>query len=131
MTFEDSETKTEDEETEETAADQLQQLVHTFCQGAMVGFVADTADDELYMSYANIMAKSCGEEEEEGEEEEGAEAPSLQEQEVERMRLLFLQVLNTTCTVHMTISMERASIGQCQGLTIDAIYMYYFLSFGV
>ena len=117
MTFEDSETKTEDEETEEATADQLQQLVHTFIQGAMVESSADTADDELYMSYANIMAKSCGEEEEEGEEEEGAEAPSLQEQEVERMRLLFLQVLNTTCTVHMTISMERASIGQCQGLT--------------
>ena len=93
MTFEDSETKTEDEETEEATADQLQQLVHTFIQGAMVESSADTADDELYMSYANIMAKSCGEEEEEGDdEEEGAEAPSLQEQEIEKMRLLFNQV---------------------------------------
>ena len=93
MTFEDSETKTEDEETEEATADQLQQLVHTFCQGAMVADgSAGTPDDELYMSYANIMAKSCGEEEEEGEEEEGAEAPSLQEQEIEKMRLLFNQV---------------------------------------
>ena len=94
MTFEDSETKTEDEDAEEATADQLQQLVHTFCQGAMVERSADAADDELYMSYANIMAKSCGEEEEEGgdEEEEGAEAPSLQEQEIEKMRLLFNQV---------------------------------------
>lgn len=28
-------------------------------------------EDPLYMSYAEIIAKSCGEEEEEGEEEEG------------------------------------------------------------
>ena len=92
MTFEDSETKTEGEEAEEATADQLQQLVHTFCQGAMVERSADTPDDELYMSYANIMAKSCGEEEEEGgDEEEGAEAPTLAEQEIENMRLLFNQ----------------------------------------
>ena len=36
------------------------------------------------MSYANIMAKSCGEEEEEGGDEEEGEPPSLQEQEIEK-----------------------------------------------
>ena len=59
MTFEDSETKTEEEEADEAAADQLQQLVHTFCQGAMVERSADAADDDLYMSYANIMARQA------------------------------------------------------------------------
>ena len=44
------------------------------------------------MSYANIMAKSCGEEEEEGGDEEEGEPPSLQEQEIEKMKLLFNQV---------------------------------------
>ena len=45
------------------------------------------------MSYANIMARSCGEEEEEGgDEEEEGEPPSLQEQEIEKMKLLFNQV---------------------------------------
>ncbi len=44
------------------------------------------------MSYANIMARSCGEEEEEGGDEEEGEPPSLQEQEIEKMKLLFNQV---------------------------------------
>ena len=83
MTFEDSETKTEEEEADEAAADQLQQLVHTFCQGAMVERSADAADDDLYMSYANIMARSCGEEEEEGEEEEGEDEDDEEEGEDE------------------------------------------------
>lgn len=30
-------------------------------------------EDALYMSYAEILAKSCGEEEEEGGDEEGGE----------------------------------------------------------
>lgn len=40
-------------------------------------------EDPLYMSYAQIVAKSCGEEEEEGGDEEGGEeeggesAPSI------------------------------------------------------
>ena len=42
-------------------------------------------DDPLCMAYADIMAKSCG-----GGEEEG-EGPTLQEQEIEKMRLEFNQ----------------------------------------
>lgn len=37
------------------------------------------------------MGKSCGEEEEEGGDEEEGEPPSLQEQEIEKMKLLFNQ----------------------------------------
>lgn len=33
-------------------------------------------EDALYMSYAQIVAKSCGEEEEEGGDEEGGEEES-------------------------------------------------------
>ena len=90
QTFEDSEAKKGEEEEEAAAADQLTQLMHTFCQGALVERTEDSPDDELYLSYALVMAKSCGEEEEEEEEEEG-EGPSLQEQEIEKMRLLFNQ----------------------------------------
>lgn len=34
-------------------------------------------EDPLYMSYAVVMAKSCGEEEEEGGDEEEGEGPSI------------------------------------------------------
>ena len=49
-------------------------------------------DDPLCMAYADIMAKSCGGGEEEGgDEEEEGEGPTLQEQEIEKMRLEFNQ----------------------------------------
>lgn len=44
----------------------------TFCRGAMTERSGALQEDTLYMSYASIIAKSCGEEEEEGgDEEEG------------------------------------------------------------
>ncbi len=49
--------KKEDEDEESTEADQLNQLIHTFCQGAIMERTGDAGDDELYMSYADIMAK--------------------------------------------------------------------------
>ena len=66
-------------------------MIHTFCQGALIERNEDSPDDDLYLSYADILARSCGEEEEEGDDEEEGEAPSLQEQEIEKMRLLFNQ----------------------------------------
>lgn len=70
QSFEDSELK-KDEEEEEGKPDPLTQLVTTFCRGAMTERSGALQEDPLYMSYAEIIAKSCGEEEEEGEEEEG------------------------------------------------------------
>ena len=71
--------KKDEEEGESESADQLSQLIHTFCQGAIMERTGDMPDDDLYMSYADIMARSCGEEEEEGgDEEEEGEPPSLQ-----------------------------------------------------
>lgn len=51
----------------------MTQLVTTFCRGAMTERSGALQEDSLYMSYAEIISKSCGEEEEEGEEEGGGE----------------------------------------------------------
>lgn len=75
QSFEDAELKKSDVEAEgEGKPDPLTQLVTTFCRGAMTERSGALQEDPLYMSYAHIIAKSCGEEEEEGgeEEEEGA-----------------------------------------------------------
>lgn len=82
--------KKDEDVSENGIADQIDQLIHTFCQGAIMERTGEMPEDELYMSYAEIMAKSCGEEEEE-EEEDCGEPLSLQEQEIEKMRLLFNQ----------------------------------------
>lgn len=71
QSFEDSELKKQDGVEEEGKTDPLTQLVTTFCRGAMTERSGALQEDPLYMSYAEIIAKSCGEEEEEGEEEEG------------------------------------------------------------
>lgn len=74
QSFEDSELKKKDGEEEEGKPDPLTQLITTFCRGAMTERSGALQEDPLYMSYAEIIAKSCGEEEEEGEEEESGEA---------------------------------------------------------
>ena len=82
MTFEEAEMKKSEAEEEAPAADQLTQLIHMFSQSAIMERAGELPDDDLYMAYADIMAKSCGGGEEEGgEEEEEGEGPSLQEQD--------------------------------------------------
>lgn len=71
QSFEDAELKKQDPVEDEGKPDPLTQLVTTFCRGAMTERSGALQEDPLYMSYAEIIAKSCGEEEEEGEEEEG------------------------------------------------------------
>lgn len=77
QTFEESEKSKKDEEVADSKPDPLTQLVTTFCRGAMTERSGALQEDLLYMSYAQIAAKSCGEEEEEGGEDgeggEGAE----------------------------------------------------------
>lgn len=73
QSFEDAEKKKKEEEEEENKPDPLTQLVTTFCRGAMTERSGALQEDALYMSYAQIAARSCGEEEEEGGEEEGGE----------------------------------------------------------
>lgn len=75
QSFEDAEKKKKEDEGEEGKSDPLTQLVTTFCRGAMTERSGALQEDPLYMSYAQIAAKSCGEEEEDeggGEGEEGA-----------------------------------------------------------
>nr|AXA98483.1 Ryanodine receptor [Sesamia inferens] len=102
QSFEDAELKKSDVVEEGEKPDPLTQLVTTFCRGAMTERSGALQEDPLYMSYAHIIAKSCGEEEEEGggEEEEGGggepEAEeegraSIHEQEMEKQKLLFHQ----------------------------------------
>lgn len=58
----------------------------------MMQTAKESEEDELYLAYADIMARSCGaEDEEEGDGDEGGEGTSLQEQEIEKMKLLFNQ----------------------------------------
>ena len=59
QTFEDSEAKKGEEDESEEAADQLAQLVHTFCQGALTERNEETKDDDLYLSYADILARQA------------------------------------------------------------------------
>uniref|UniRef100_A0A6P7G955 Ryanodine receptor-like n=1 Tax=Diabrotica virgifera virgifera TaxID=50390 RepID=A0A6P7G955_DIAVI len=73
LSFEDAELKKKDAAVEDNKPDPLTQLVTTFCRGAMTERSGALQEDPLYMSFAEIIAKSCGEEEEEGEEEEGGE----------------------------------------------------------
>lgn len=67
QSFEDAEKSKKDEEEGESKPDPLTQLVTTFCRGAMTERSGALQEDPLYMSYAEIAAKSCGEEEEEEE----------------------------------------------------------------
>ncbi|XP_043641241.1 ryanodine receptor isoform X17 [Drosophila teissieri] len=97
QTFEDSEKSKKEGEETDSKPDPLTQLVTTFCRGAMTERSGALQEDLLYMSYAQIAAKSTGKEEEEGGDEEGGEGgeegegTSIHEQEMEKQKLLFHQ----------------------------------------
>ena len=57
QSFEDAELKKCDEVKEEGKPDPLNQLVTTFCRGAMTERSGALQEDPLYMSYAEIAAK--------------------------------------------------------------------------
>ena len=68
-------------------------------------------------SFMSFIRRSCGEEDEEGDDDEG-EAPSLQEQEIEKMRLLFNQGrLATRGAAEMVLNQVSA----CKGVSGDMI----------
>ena len=71
QSFEEAESKKKEVQEDEDKPDQLTQLVTTFSRKATTEHSGVLGEDALYMSYAEIMAKSCGEEEEEGGDEEG------------------------------------------------------------
>ncbi|CAH0546152.1 unnamed protein product [Brassicogethes aeneus] len=123
QSFEDSELKKKDEDEEEGKPDPLTQLVTVFCRGAMTERSGALQEDPLYMSYAEIIAKSCGEEEEEGEEEEGGGegeegASSIHEQEMEKQKLLFNQARLANRGV---AEMVLLHISACKGVPSDMV----------
>ncbi|XP_069698288.1 ryanodine receptor isoform X7 [Periplaneta americana] len=126
QSFEDSELKKSDEEEEEGKPDPLNQLVTTFCRGAMTERSGALQEDPLYMSYAEISAKSCGEEEEEGEEggdEEGGASihrtmDKLMEQEMEKQKLLFHQARLANRGV---AEMVLLHISACKGVPSEMV----------
>ncbi|XP_033608233.1 ryanodine receptor isoform X6 [Cryptotermes secundus] len=120
QSFEDAELKKCDEVKEEGKPDPLNQLVTTFCRGAMTERSGALQEDPLYMSYAKISAKSCGEEEEEGEEEGGDEegGASIHEQEMEKQKLLFHQARLANRGV---AEMVLLHISACKGVPSDMV----------
>ncbi|XP_067007679.2 ryanodine receptor [Anabrus simplex] len=119
QSFEDAELKKHDEEEEEGKPDPLNQLVTTFCRGAMTERSGALQEDPLYMSYAEIVAKSCGEEEEEGEEEGDEEGgASIHEQEMEKQKLLFHQARLAKRGV---AEMVLLHISACKGMPSEMV----------
>uniref|UniRef100_A0A0K8TI63 Ryanodine receptor 44F n=1 Tax=Lygus hesperus TaxID=30085 RepID=A0A0K8TI63_LYGHE len=124
LSFEESELKKSEGEEEEGKPDPLTQLVTTFCRGAMTERSGALQEDPLYMSYAEITAKSCGEEEEEGgdEEGEGGEGEeggaSIHEQEMEKQKLLFHQARLANRGV---AEMVLLHISACKGVPSDMV----------
>lgn len=57
QSFEEAELKKQNKEEEEGKPDPLTQLVTTFCRGAMTERSGALLEDDLYMSYAFIIAK--------------------------------------------------------------------------
>ncbi|XP_055318049.1 ryanodine receptor isoform X5 [Sitodiplosis mosellana] len=89
QTFEEAEKKKKDDLCDQGKPDPLSQLVITFCRNAMAERSGALQEDPLYMSYAQIVAKSCGEEQEDDGGGEGD--ASIHEQEMEKQKLLFHQ----------------------------------------
>ncbi|XP_057661319.1 ryanodine receptor isoform X14 [Diorhabda carinulata] len=123
QSFEDAELKKKDSTDEDNKPDPLTQLVTTFCRGAMTERSGALQEDPLYMSFAEIIAKSCGEEEEEGDEEEGGGegeegASSIHEQEMEKQKLLFNQARLANRGV---AEMVLLHISACKGVPSEMV----------
>ncbi|XP_046876649.1 ryanodine receptor 1 isoform X4 [Hypomesus transpacificus] len=106
----------EEEEETETKPDPLHQLILHFSRTALTE-KSKLDTDHLYMAYADIMAKSCHncEEDEGGEDEEGGaeDEMSFEEKETERQRLLYQQSrLHNRGAAEMVLQMISACKGE-------------------
>jgi len=100
----------------------LSQLITAFSRSATIETVEKLHSDFLYFSYANIMSGSChgGDEEEGGDDEAGAQ--SLQEQEMEKQKLLFEQSrLADRGAAEMVLMYISASKGQWSDMVIATL----------
>ncbi|KAM9420371.1 ryanodine receptor 3-like [Salvelinus alpinus] len=101
----------EEEEEVEIKPDPLHQLILHFSHNALTerSFLEE---DPLYIAYADMMAKSCAEDEEEEEEEEGKEK-TFEEKEMEKQKILYQQArLHARGAAEMVLQMISASKGR-------------------
>ncbi|CAM4712692.1 unnamed protein product [Leuciscus chuanchicus] len=88
--------------------DPLHQLIQLFSRTALTE-KCKLEEDHLYMAYADIMAKSCHDEEEEDEEE----VKSFEEKEMEKQKLLYQQArLHDRGAAEMVLQTISASKGE-------------------
>ncbi|XP_075893569.1 ryanodine receptor 3 isoform X4 [Nelusetta ayraudi] len=100
----------EEEEVAEIQPDPLHQLILHFSHNALTER-SHLEEDPLYIAYADMMAKSCAEDEEE-EEEEGKEK-TFEEKEMEKQKILYQQArLHARGAAEMVLQMISASKGR-------------------
>ncbi|XP_031717453.1 ryanodine receptor 3 isoform X4 [Anarrhichthys ocellatus] len=100
----------EEEEVAEIQPDPLHQLILHFSHNALTER-SYLDEDPLYIAYADMMAKSCAEDEEE-EEEEGKEK-TFEEKEMEKQKILYQQArLHARGAAEMVLQMSSASKGR-------------------
>ncbi|XP_030634419.1 ryanodine receptor 3 [Chanos chanos] len=105
--------KVEEEEEEERVKqpDPLHQLILHFSHNALTERNS-LEEDPLYIAYADMMAKSCAEDEEEEEEEDGKEK-TFEEKEMEKQKTLYQQArLHDRGAAEMVLQMISASKGR-------------------
>ncbi|XP_047184844.1 ryanodine receptor 3 isoform X2 [Scophthalmus maximus] len=100
----------EEEEVADIQPDPLHQLILHFSHNALTER-SHLEQDPLYIAYADMMAKSCAEDEEE-EEEEGKEK-TFEEKEMEKQKILYQQArLHARGAAEMVLQMISASKGR-------------------
>ncbi|XP_064176622.1 ryanodine receptor 2 isoform X3 [Anguilla rostrata] len=88
--------------------DPLHQLIQLFSRTALTE-KCKLEEDNLYMAYADIMAKSCHDE----EDEDGEEVKSFEEKEMEKQKLLYQQArLHDRGAAEMVLQTISASKGE-------------------
>ncbi|KAG5262307.1 hypothetical protein AALO_G00273740 [Alosa alosa] len=88
--------------------DPLHQLIQLFSRTALTE-KCKLEEDALYMAYADIMAKSCHDE----EDEDGEEVKSFEEKEMEKQKLLYQQArLHDRGAAEMVLQTISASKGE-------------------
>ncbi|XP_077366254.1 ryanodine receptor 3 [Festucalex cinctus] len=100
----------EDEEEEaDVQPDPLHQLILHFSHNALTER-SHLEEDPLYIAYADMMAKSCAEDEEEEDEEE--KEKTFEEKEMEKQKILYQQArLHARGAAEMVLQMISASKG--------------------
>ncbi|KAF4101818.1 hypothetical protein G5714_016618 [Onychostoma macrolepis] len=102
-------TDEEEEEITDTQPDPLHQLILHFSHNALTER-SSLEEDQLYIAYADMMAKSCAENEEEDEEEK---EKTFEEKEMEKQKTLYQQArLHDRGAAEMALQMISASKGR-------------------